>query len=113
MLGIANNRLRFTSALPLLLCVSMLAACTWVKSTPQAELVRIVPADRIADCRELAELSVYTMDKVAGVKRKAAKVQEELETLARVEAAEMSADTIVAASEVSEGRQKYIAYRCQ
>lgn len=112
MLGPANHRVRFTPVLPMLLFGSILVGCTWVKTPPEAERVRIVPTDRVADCEPLGDLSTYTKAKVLGVNRKAAKVQEELEALARVEAAEMGADTIVAASEVSNGRQRYIAYRC-
>jgi len=108
-----NHRVRFNPVLSLLLFGSILAGCSWVKTTPDAERVRIVPADRIAGCKQLGDLSTYTKAKVAGVNRKAAKVQEELETLARVEAAEMGADTIVVASEISNGRQSYFAYRCQ
>ena len=113
MLGSASLRVRFIPALLLLLYGSVLPGCTWVKTTPEAEQVRIVPRDRVADCKQLGDVSTYTKAKVAGVNRKAVKVQQELETLARIEAAEMGADTIVVASEVSNGRQTYIAYQCQ
>lgn len=89
-----------------------IAACTWVKPTPQGERVRIVPSDRVADCKRLAELSTYTKDEVAGVDRKASKVEKELAVLARNEAAEIGADTIVATSGVVDGRQKFTAYDC-
>ncbi|MGI9569293.1 MAG: DUF4156 domain-containing protein, partial [Desulfobulbia bacterium] len=69
--------------------------------------------DRVNDCEKLGDLSTYTKAKVAGVNRKAKIVQQELETLARNEASEMGADTIVVASEISDGRQSFLAYRCQ
>ncbi|NND83337.1 MAG: DUF4156 domain-containing protein [Gammaproteobacteria bacterium] len=100
-------------ALYLLICVApLLAHCTWVKPTPDSEKVRLVPADRVADCRLLGDVTTSTVDKVI-IKRGAAKVKSELETLARMEAAKMNADTIVATSEVVQGRQTFNAYRCR
>lgn len=109
----AGDRVRFSLRLASLLLGGLLAGCTWVEMTPEAERVRIVPADRVADCRQIGTLSTYTKAKVAGVSRNDEKVKEELDTLARNEAAEMGADTIVADSEVSNGRREYVVYRCQ
>ena len=113
MLNPTSHCIRFAPVLSLLLFGGVFSGCTWVKPTPESEQVRIVPADRVADCERLGDLSTYTKAKVAGVNRKVAKVQEELETLAQVEAEEMGADTIVTTSAVSDGRQTYLAYRCQ
>ncbi|MDH3280094.1 MAG: DUF4156 domain-containing protein [Gammaproteobacteria bacterium] len=88
------------------------AGCTWVKSTAGADAVRIVPADRIADCVRIGTVSGFTKADVAGVKRKASKVQSEVETLARREAVEMGADTLVAEGQLKEGQQSFVAYRC-
>ena len=110
---IANNQsVRFVTVLTMLLAGLLITGCTWVKATPNAERVRIVPADRVADCAKIGDLSVYTKSRVAGVNRKAAIVKQELETLARNEAAEMGADTIISASDILDGRQSFIAYRC-
>ena len=97
----------------LLFLAGVLTACTWVKPTTEGDNVRIVPPDRVADCKQIGDLSVYTKAKVSGVSRKASKVQEELETLARNEAAEMDGDTITASSGIVEGRQSYLVYNCQ
>jgi len=86
--------------------------CTWVKSTPSADAVRIVPADRVADCVRVGTVSGFTKADVAGVDRSVAKVQSEVETLARLEAVDMDADTLVAKGALEEGRQAFIAYRC-
>lgn len=96
-----------------LLVTGLSTACTWVKTTPEAEQVRIVPADRVADCKRIGDLSTYTKPEIAGVKRSAAKIREELEALARNEAAEMNADTIISTSEVVDGRMGFLAYRCR
>lgn len=109
--GRPYNRFRFVLG-PLFVLLGGLAGCTWVDMTPEAEKVRVVPADRVADCSRVGELSTYTKAKVAGVSRSGGKVREELETLARNEAASIGADTIVAVSDVSEGRREYVAYQC-
>jgi len=90
-----------------------LAACTWVRTTPQADQVRIVPADRVLDCTSVGNISTYTKTKFVGVNRKATKVAQELESLGRLEAVEMGADTIVSDGEIVDGRMNFIAYRCQ
>ena len=96
-----------------LVFIFALASCTWVKTNPEAESVRIVPTDRVVGCAKLGEITAYTKAVVAGVNRKASKIQEELASLAKIEAAEMSADTITAISKVVNGRQAYMAYRCK
>ena len=113
MLIAINRSVRFVTVLATLVGGFVVSGCTWVKATPNAERVRIVPADRVADCNKIGDLSVYTKSRVAGVDRKAAIVKQELETLARNEAAEMEADTIISDSAILDGRQSFIAYRCQ
>jgi len=110
MTSIATGSFRSLLGLPLL--GGFLAACTWVDPTPQGEQVRLVPRDRVADCRQVGELSTFTKAEVAGVSRNADKVRRELDTLARNEAADMDADTIVATGPVRDGRRSYFAYSC-
>ena len=96
----------------LILCSASLAGCTWVKNAPNAQAVRIVPADRIMGCRLLSKVTTYTADNIAVIKRSAKKVQEELDALAKNEAAERGADSIVRTSKVIEGKQSFDLYRC-
>lgn len=88
------------------------AGCTWVKPTESSIQVRIVPADRVGDCKKAGEITTYTKAKVAGVNRKPAKVRQELETLAKTEAVDLQANTLVVKSEVFEGKQSFTAYQC-
>ena len=53
-----------------------------------------------------------TADNIAVIKRSAKKVQEELDALAKNEAAERGADSIVRTSKVIEGKQSFDLYRC-
>ena len=87
-------------------------ACTWVEPTAESARVRIVPADRVADCEVLGSITTYTKAQVAGIRRNANKVRTELDELARREAADMGSDTLVAAGPVSNGRRSYTAHRC-
>ncbi|NND00500.1 MAG: DUF4156 domain-containing protein [Gammaproteobacteria bacterium] len=95
----------------LVLVTQSLVSCTWVKQTPESEKVRLVPADRVVDCTRIGSVTTSTVNKVV-INRNAAKVKTELETLAGIEAAQMDGDTIVATSEVVEGRQTYDVYKC-
>jgi len=108
----SSSRMQAVVLSAALLLGAVVNGCTWVKTTPAGGEVRVVPRDRVADCKRVGELSTYTKAEVAGVERKASKVRQELETLARNEAAEMGADTIVAVSNVVDGRRKFIAYKC-
>ena len=102
-----STQILITSAL-----LVILVGCTWVKKTPGAASIRVVPADRVADCKNLGNVSVSTLNNVSIVNRKAAKVEKELETIAQNEAAESKADTIVAMSKIVEGRRTYAMYNC-
>ncbi len=88
------------------------AGCTWVRSTPAADAIRIVPPDRVADCRRLGTVSGFTKADLAGIRRSPEKVRLEVETLARREAVDLRADTLVAQGPLLEGRQSFIAFRC-
>ena len=89
-----------------------LSACTWVKPTMSAENVRVAYDGNVSGCRQAGDISVSVADKVAFYHRSDLKVRDELETLARNQAAEMPADTIKAASEPHDGAQNFTAYVC-
>lgn len=96
-----------------LVLVTVLTACTWVKLTPQGEVVRVAGAGEIAGCERLGEITAKVLDKAAFVKRSRDKQAEELAALARNEAGDMGADTIVAASDIHEGRRRFTVYQCR
>jgi hypothetical protein len=49
---------------------------------------------------------------IAGIDRKQMKVRDELESLARNEAATLGADTVQALGEPRDGEQRFAAYSC-
>jgi hypothetical protein len=90
----------------------MLSACTWVKPTVSAENVRVAYDGNVSGCRDAGAISVSVTDKIAFYHRSGLKVRDELETLARNQAAGIPADTIKATDEPKDGAQNFEAYVC-
>ena len=88
------------------------AACTWVKPTSGGDAVRVAYDGNVSGCRDAGAISVSVTDKVAFYHRSDLKVRDELETLARNQAADLPADTIKPTSEPHDGAQNYEAYVC-
>ena len=88
-----------------------LAACTWVPIQPAAQQVQVLRAAP-AGCTQLGEIEVEVTDRLALYRRNAIKVAEELETLARNQAAGMPATAIHPLTAPADGQQKFAAWRC-
>ncbi len=94
--------------------VAGLSACTsWVDLTPEGEQVTVVGLEHVTTCNRLGKTTSKTTDNLGIVNRTAKTVREEVEYLARNEAAKMGGDTIVPISELQEGRQEFAVYRCR
>jgi len=90
----------------------IVSGCTWVKISPSGEKVRVLELSEVSTCQKKGESTVSLMAKIAGIDRNQAKVKKELQTLARNTAADMNGDTIVATSEIVDGKQTYAVYQC-
>ncbi|MGH7337211.1 MAG: DUF4156 domain-containing protein [Myxococcota bacterium] len=87
--------------------------CTWVKPTASGEGVHLGTTSEIVRCKKIGATHAKTSPKVLFFTRSAKKVDEELSTLARNEAAEMGGDTIVPQGPTSsEGRRSFEVFRC-
>lgn len=95
-----------------LLAFMTLAACSWVKLTPQGEKVRVLSAQEVTNCKLLGKTTANVADKVVGMERKDHIVQENLEMLARNAAGEMGGDSVVPASGIMDGKQTFDVYKC-
>ena len=95
--------------------VAMLAgACTWVKLTGPGEDVHVGTAAEVASCEKLGATHSKTSSRVAFFSRSPQKIDAEVETLARNEAADMGGNTIVPQGPTSsEGRRSFDVYRCK
>jgi hypothetical protein len=104
------NRLIYMSAVLLI----ALSGCTWVALEDSGKRIRVVSsASEVEGCENKGEITASVRDKVAFVNRDAAKVNDEVEALARNQAAELGADTIRAASELDHGSKRFDAFRCK
>ena len=101
---------RFVSQAVLL---AALTACTWVKPTPEGTRVVVSDADGAAGCVRLGTTTTGVKHEVASIDRKQGKVETELATLARNEAAVMGGDTIVAEGPVTDGSRVFGVFRCR
>src|SRR5262245_52584915 len=87
-------------------------ACTWVKLTPGGDAVRVAKESEVSGCETKGRTHAQTTDRVLVFARSAPKIQGELESLARNEAALMGGDAIVPASAIERGRQTFDVYLC-
>jgi Domain of unknown function (DUF4156) len=88
------------------------AACTWVSPTISGTAVRVAYDGNVSGCRDAGTIGVSVADKIAFYHRNDIKVRDELETMARNEAASLPADTIKPLSEPADGSQRFQAYVC-
>ncbi|HKR78037.1 MAG TPA: DUF4156 domain-containing protein [Rhodanobacter sp.] len=97
----------------LLVPTLLLGACTWgINPTPASQNVRTAWSGDVSGCRDLGKITVSVMDHVGPVDRNDIKVRDELQVMARNEAATMHADTIKPLAEPSGGSQPWGAYQC-
>ena len=108
---------RFASLILFGIAISQFG-CTWVPLTPGGEAVQSIAgasaiSSEIAGCKEKGAVNAQTRTKIGIFARSEKKIAEELESLARNNAAEMGANKIVAEGPPSvEGRQRFTAYSC-
>lgn len=103
-----------TLAITLIISASftLMNACTWVKIPLEAEQVVLLPADRVNQCRRVGQInSSVRANLIGSIARNADKVRNELDNLARQQALQMGANTIVRQSIIN-GKGTYIAYGC-
>ena len=106
------NQLKITVAG--LLVLAFASGCTWVALEDAGKRVRVVnTAQEIEGCESKGEITVSVRDKVAFVARDSAKVNDELEALARNQASEIGADTVRGVSELDHGSKRFDAFRCK
>jgi hypothetical protein len=91
----------------------LLTACSYgIKLDDGAKNVRTAWSGDVSACRDMGKVTVSVMDHVGPVDRNDITVRDELEVLARNQAAEMHADTVKPLGEPTEGSQRWGAYQC-
>lgn len=102
---------RFLPLVLLAAAVALTPACTWVKVSPEAQQVVVLPASRVGACTRIGVISTTVKAVVMGIPRDATKVRNELDDLARQQAVSLGANTVVRQSVVN-GKGSYAAYNC-
>ncbi len=90
----------------------LLTGCTWVKLEKNARQVDVVKPRYVRNCEYLGMVSGKVFTGAIGINRSARKITEEIQTIARNNAADMGGDSIVPVSRIVDGRQKFKVYRC-
>lgn len=100
---------------PAVAIAALLAApgCSWVPLTDAGAEVRVVDAVTARDCTRVGRVTANTRGRVVGLPRVEEKQAEELEALARNEAARLGANAVVPVSDIEEGRQQFDALVCE
>jgi len=97
----------------LLVPVLLLSACTWgITLDDAARNVHTAWSGDVSSCRDLGKVTVSVMDRVGPIDRNDITVRDELEVMARNQAAQMHADTIKPLAEPNDGSQPWGAYQC-
>jgi len=90
-----------------------LAACSWgIKLDSGGEKVRVAWDGNVGGCHDNGKVTVSVLDHMGPVDRSGLKVSDELEIMARNEAAGLGADTIRPLGDPREGAQSWGAYTC-
>lgn len=93
--------------------LASLSACTFVKMGPGAQQVRVASAQQdMTACERRGEVVVSVKNSLGPYERGELRVKDELETLARNEAPGLRADTVQPTTPVSDGEQRFAAFRC-
>ena len=92
---------------------SALGACSWgIKLDSAGEKVRVAWNGAPTGCKDAGKVTVSVLDHMGPVDRNNLKVRDELEIMARNEAAGLGADTIRPLGEPHDGAQSWGAYTC-
>ena len=95
------------------LIFTAIASCTWVKETNDGGAVAIATEESVTECELVGTTVSKVKDSVGFVNRSSKKVEKELTTLAKNEAATMGGNRIVTQTEVVDGRQEFKVYLCK
>ncbi|MGA9343297.1 MAG: DUF4156 domain-containing protein [Rhodanobacteraceae bacterium] len=97
----------------LAIALAALAACSWgIKLDSGGDKVRTAWNGKVNGCRDVGKVTVSVLDRIGPVDRSDIKVRDELEVMARNQAAEMGADTVAPIGEPQDGAQSWNAYAC-
>jgi hypothetical protein len=89
-----------------------MSACSWVKPIEGASKVAVLQVDEVSQCQKLGSTSTSALAEVGFYQRDAVDIKQDLIKIAQNEAIRMQGNTIVANSELIDGRMGFDIYRC-
>ncbi len=95
-----------------MIAAALSGGCSWVELKPQAEKVRVLEPQEVGRCREVGRVVANTKDKIGFIARSKDTVKEEVDHLARNNAADLGGDTIVPSGPLINGEQSFKVYHC-
>ncbi|BAU48826.1 hypothetical protein SVA_2276 [Sulfurifustis variabilis] len=95
-----------------LVLLAALAGCVFVQPTVEGKKVRVLTAGEVERCRLVSTLTAQVTDRIGNIPRSREAVEDDVLQHAKNEAAVLGGDTIVAVSELAEGRQTFNVYSC-
>ena len=102
------------STFAIIACLLATSACTWVKLEKNGAIVRVASAsESLSGCTFKGDITTTVTNRVVGVERNSIKVADELETLARNEAATLGANVIKPKGPPVAGEQSFTAHLCR
>lgn len=87
-------------------------SCVFAPVSSEGEKVSVLKASEVTQCQKVGTATSKTADTVAIFARTDRSIQEEVESLARNEAAGLGGDAVVPTSPIKDGRQSFDVYRC-
>ncbi len=95
------------------LAAATLCACSWgIRLDSGGRKVRTAWNGDVGHCRAQGTITVSVLDHVGPLDRNSLKVRDELEVMARNEAAGIGADTVKPLGDPRDGEQSWAAYHC-
>lgn len=94
--------------------IMLFSACTWVKPIPEADRVQYVDYQNedLKTCSRIGSVTTSVKAKIGFFNRSEEKVNQELITLARNEAALKGGNTVAAEKPAVNGRRVFVIYQC-
>jgi hypothetical protein len=107
------NHERIANGITIALLALLVGGCAWVRLSEAGKAVRVASAAEVASCEQVGATHSKTSERAGIFARDPRKIDQEVEFLARNEAANMGGDTIVPQSATSaDGRRSFDVYRC-
>lgn len=95
------------------LLFAVTVGCTWVDISPAGKEVMLVKPANVSNCRYIGVTTSTVKGAIGNLNRPEHKVTEELQTMARNQAAVMGGDSIIAKNETrTQSTQAFDVYKC-